>query len=183
MYSASYDGSLCVSEAGSGRLARTLKITEPGYNGPTNIALSHDGTRLAAAFANDWTNPSVHLWHLTTGQKFAPPGHRAPVTQVAFSPDGRHLVSGSNDTTALVWNVSQLQTGGKLPDGMALAELWKDLGADDPKIAYAAVCLGAAAGDAAVARLKLDLKPAAVIDADKIAIWVRQLDSDDYAQR
>jgi hypothetical protein len=34
-----------------------------------------------------------------------------------------------------------------------------------------------------VARLKLDLKPAAVIDAEKIAILIRQLDADDFAQR
>src|SRR5262249_37078926 len=52
-----------------------------------------------------------------------------------------------------------------------------------PKVAYAAVGRGAAGGDAAVARLKLDLKPAAVQDAGKIATWVRQLDADTFAQR
>jgi len=31
--------------------------------------------------------------------------------------------------------------------------------------------------------LKFDLKPAAVIDAEKIAGWVRQLDSDEFDQR
>src|SRR5262249_51648889 len=52
----------------------------------------------------------------------------------------------------------------------------------DPKVTYAAVCLGAAAGDAAVARLKRDLKPAA-IDAERVALLVSQLDSDTFAQR
>src|SRR5439155_19809992 len=58
-----------------------------------------------------------------------------------------------------------------------------DLGATDPKVAYAAVCQGSTAGDAAVTRLKLHLKPAVVMDAAKIASWVRQLDSDRFAQR
>jgi hypothetical protein len=76
-----------------------------------------------------------------------------------------------------------LGSGGKVPDGKALAGLWKDLGANDPKVAYAAVCQGAAAGGAAVARLKLDLKPAVVTDAQRVASWVRQLDSDEFARR
>src|SRR5262249_53908923 len=32
-------------------------------------------------------------------------------------------------------------------------------------------------------RLKLDLKPAVVIDAEKIAAWVRQLDAQEFARR
>jgi WD40 repeat protein len=183
VYSSSYDGSISVWEAGSGRLARVLKEKEPRYNGPVNIALSHDGTRLAAAFVNDWENPSVQLWDLTTGRKIALTGHRAPVTQLTFSLDGHYLASGSCDTTALVWDVTRLGSGGKVPDGKAPAGLWKDLGVDDPKLVYAAVCQSVAAGDAAVARLKLDLKPAVVIDAEKIAGWVRQLDSDEFDQR
>jgi hypothetical protein len=184
-YSSSYDGTICVWETGSGRLARILKEQEPGYNGPVAIALSHDGTRLAAAFVHEWDNPCVHLWDLTTGQKIAAlTGHRAPVTQLAFSPDGRRLASGSCDTTALVWDVTSLGAGGKVPSDQVLAGLWQDhLGADDPKVAYAAVGQGAAAGDAAVARLKLYLKSAVVIDAEKIAPWVRQLESDEFAQR
>src|SRR5581483_1872134 len=112
-YSSGYDGSICVWEAGSGRLARILKEKEPGYNGPVRIGLSADGTRLAAAFVNHWENPAVHLWDLTTGQKVALMGHRAPVTQLAFSPDGCRLVSGSCDTTALIWDLAWLGSGGK----------------------------------------------------------------------
>jgi WD40 repeat protein len=166
-YSSSYDGSVCVWEAGSGLLARVLREREPGYSGPVRIALSPNGTRLAAGFPNHWEVPAVHLWNLTTGQQAAWTGHRAPVTQLAFSPDGRRLVSGSCDTTALVWDVTRLGSGGKVPGDQALAGLWKDLGANDAKVAYAAVCQGAAAGDAAVARLKGNLKPAAVIDAER----------------
>jgi WD40 repeat protein len=33
------------------------------------------------------------------------PGHGVSVTALGFSPDGRWLVSGGRDTTALVWDV------------------------------------------------------------------------------
>ena len=105
------------------------------------------------------------------------------MSQVAFSPDGRRLVSGSYDTTALVWDVTQLGSGAKFPEGDALAGIWKDLGANDPKVAYAAVCQGAVAGDTAVARLKRDFKPAALIDAEQVAALVRRLDADQFAER
>jgi WD40 repeat protein len=184
VYSAGYDQTICVWEVASGRLARVLKEQEPGYNGPVKIALSPDGTRLAAAFVNDWEHLSVPLWDLTTGEKVAGlAGHRAPVTQLAFSPDGRQLASGSGDTTALVWDVTQLPKGERVPDSKVLAALWDNLGADDSKTAYGAVCQGAAGADAAVARLKLKLTPAIAIDTAKVAAWVRQLDSDDFAER
>jgi WD40 repeat protein len=183
-YSSSYDGSICVWEAGRGLLARVLKEKDPRHNGPVSIALSHDGTRLAAGFNDDWKKPSVHLWDLTTGRKVAAlTGHRAGVTQLAFSRDGRRLVSGSCDTTALVWDVTRLGPGGEIPDDKALAGIWNGLGANDPKVAYAAVCQGAAAGDAAVDRLRLDLRPAVAVDAERVTALVRGLDSDTFALR
>ena len=36
-------------------------------------------------------------------------GHLAAVNAVAFTPDGRSVVSGSDDATALVWDVSDLR--------------------------------------------------------------------------
>jgi hypothetical protein len=104
------------------------------------------------------------------------------VTRLAFSPNGRKLASGSGDTTVLVWDVTRRGSGGKVPDGKVLAGLWKNLGGD-PKVVYATVCQSVAAGDGAVARLKLDLKPAAVIDAPKVAGWIRQLNADEFARR
>jgi WD40 repeat protein len=46
-----------------------------------------------------------------TGETVAGPftGHTNWVRSVAFSPDGQHIVSGSEDQTVRVWNIS---TGG-----------------------------------------------------------------------
>ncbi len=55
---------------------------------------------------------TVRLWDVATGQEahqFI--GHTAQVSRVAFSPDGRYVLTGSADQTARLWDV---QTGQQL---------------------------------------------------------------------
>ena len=67
------------------------------------VAFSPDGATLATACHSDYV---VYLWDAATGrQKARFEGHSKEVTSLAFTADGRRLISGSEDSTALVWAV------------------------------------------------------------------------------
>ena len=72
-------------------------------NDERGVSLSTDGKLLAAA-----TGQKIIVWRLQDGltvQRLERDGHKAEISQTAFSPDGQHIVSGADDNLALVWNV------------------------------------------------------------------------------
>lgn len=65
------------------------------------VVYSPDGKTLASGGSSDGT---IQLWKENTGQLLQTlKGHKEAVTGLAFSPDGKTLVSGSRDDTIRVW--------------------------------------------------------------------------------
>jgi WD40 repeat protein len=140
---ASEDWTVKVWDAATGQQALTLK----GHKGAvTSVAYSPDGKRLASGSGiwdpkqGSYVSGEVKVWDVATGQLLLTlKGHTGDVTSVAFSPDGKRLVSGSHDKTLKVWDAATGQEALTLkghtgdvtsvafsPDGKRLASASKD---------------------------------------------------------
>ena len=58
---------------------------------------------------------TIRVWNAVTGETVAGPfsGHSDSVKSVAFSPDGQHIASGSEDQTICVWNATDRRDSGR----------------------------------------------------------------------
>jgi WD40 repeat protein len=110
-----------IVSSGSGRLrafdyetGRGGDEIEAGGRGTGEVAhvvFSADGKRFACGVPTDdpgvfgvrvYDWPSGKALHTFTG-------HRAPVSALCFSPDGKTLASGSHDTTVLLWDMTAIE--------------------------------------------------------------------------
>src|SRR5262249_17684104 len=128
----------------------------------------------------------IRLWDAWSGKELGRlAGHRGWVMAIAFSPDGRRLVSGSTDTTALVWDVARYTRRENARARLSAGEVrsaWDDL-AGDAAGAYRAIGALAAAPDQAVPFLAERVKPAAAPDPKRVARLLARLDSARFADR
>ena len=167
--------------------AQSMKVVETGkevasWGGVVNnifeparghaVAFSPDGRFIAVD-----NERAVDLWHLETKQKvrvFA--GHRGLVRSLAFTPDGKALVTASQDCTALVWDLKSVAVADKVA---APNELWDELKSADRLRAYSAMCRLREMPEKTLALLKMHVQPAAAKQADDLesqrSLWAVKL--------
>jgi len=118
--SGSHDKTLKVWDALTGQETLTFK----GHTDfVSSVSFSPDGKRIASSSANWETNSGlIRVWDAETGQMVlalgglsSPDRHSGAVASVSFSPDGMRIISGSDDGTVKVWNLSMIETSGDIP--------------------------------------------------------------------
>jgi WD40 repeat protein len=113
-------------------------------------------------------------------------GHEGEIKDLCFSPDGRSLVSASDDGTALVWDMRPLvERAGRRPqppEDTLLAEWWAALGGEAEK-AGAAMAALESYPDRAVTLAAARLAPVKEPAPGEVAKWVADLDSGDFDRR
>jgi len=185
------DGSRLTSWLESGAIVLQETVSRKvllRFDGPAAAgsrgSFSADGKVLAIRDANR----RLSLREVATGQeRLSLPGHPGHefISAVAVSPDGRRLVSVSEDTTALVWDVTGRLRDGTLqpakPTAKELEILWRDLAGDKGAPAHAAVWTLVASPDA-MAFLQEKLKPVPV-DPKHLEKLLAELDSEKFQVR
>jgi len=97
----------------STRQLRKKVLLPDGGAGP--VAFSPDNKFFAAATGEP--DRRIRIWDMANGNEVGViQGFRGSVTALAFAPDGERLISGMDDTTALVWDLKQ--KGPSTPAGL-----------------------------------------------------------------
>jgi RNA polymerase sigma factor (sigma-70 family) len=155
-----------------------------GSETPFALAFSHDGRVLAA-------NPSgakVGLWDVWTGKQLITfHGHQGGIASLAFSADDKRLISGSLDSTVLVWDTSK-HTAVAPPSEDKLAadneeKVWADLCVADAERAFAMMRNLTAAPADAVVVLKRRLQSIPKVEPGRIERLIAELDAKGLAAR
>jgi WD40 repeat protein len=128
----------------------------------------------------------VDLRDAFTGEKRGElTGHVGDVKCLALSPDGRTLLTGSMDETALAWDVTRFPVS-PAPKPLTAAELtrhWADLLGQDAALAHRAMAALAAAPDQTPDWVKHHVRPMPPLELALIARHVAALDDDRFAVR
>jgi WD40 repeat protein len=101
-FSVAKDHPVCLWDLATGQLQRRTMLPEGGA-GP--VAFSADGRRYATACGAP--DQRIQVWDTATGRELRTfRGLDSRVGALAFTPDGRRLISGMDNSTALVWDLA-----------------------------------------------------------------------------
>jgi RNA polymerase sigma factor (sigma-70 family) len=148
------------------------------------VGFTADGRFVVVAAAG----PVVRVWDALTGQEAGQlKGHTGGVSVLRTSPDGRSLVTGSVDTTAVVWDLAGLprvELAREAPmAGHDLESFWTDLAKPDAAAGFAAARGLLTDRKQAVAVLRERLRPVPAVEDARIAQLVADLGGSFDARR
>jgi RNA polymerase sigma factor (sigma-70 family) len=164
-----YDGTVRVWDAAARKEVKRFAV---GTLNPVRVALSPDAKWVGVGASE----AEVSVWELATGKPLARfHGHQSWVTQVAFTRDGRGLLSNA-DLAPVLWDLCPAE----LPkDG-----LWDLLADDDAAKAYRAQWALIRDPKTAVALLNEKVNPADLaVKREQFDKWVADLDSPQFRAR
>jgi WD40 repeat protein len=175
---ATADGHVELWEAATGKKRAHFK------NAGWRLAYSPDDRTLAVGNGDG----TIRLWDARTGQELGRlGGHRGLIRCLTWTPDGRALVAAGTETSALVWDVSELLPRPR-PRPAALTEkevdkIWLELADEDAATAFRAITALAAVPDQALPWLRRHVRPAPGIGAQQTAQLIADLDHAEFAVR
>jgi RNA polymerase sigma factor (sigma-70 family) len=174
------DGTIRYRSLDDGRLVRSFAGPARPDCVLNTFSISTDGRTLV--FGGDH---NIQLWEATTGRvRRTFSGHSSTICGVALASDGRTLVSGSWDTTLLVWDVARRTE--VRPVNLSTNEferMWNDLAGADAVQADQAVWALTACADQTVAFLRNRLHPVLPVNPTHLARLLADLDSDAFEAR
>jgi WD40 repeat protein len=174
-YGCGFDICLALHEVATGTVVRVIDNLPLA---PEVFAFTPDGRALA------WNGrKNIHLTELASGQeRYKLDGHKGHINSLKFAADGSTLVSSSRDGTGLVWDVFGRSDARSPLAPKELDACWADLAGDAGR-AFQAMRKMLRSPDEAVPYLAKRVRPVPKPDAKRIAGWVADLDSDNFARR
>jgi RNA polymerase sigma factor (sigma-70 family) len=172
----SSDGQMAVVESNNNCLSiydlhtrGLVQKTKSLVDSPQALAISPDGRCVAWGGKQ---SPIVAVVEVATGRERARyVGHTGKIRSLAFSGDGKMLVSNSDDTTVLAWDLTGRlgggQSWGKPWSAEELDAIWNDLASEDSTRAWRAIQRLAAVPNQAVVFFSPRLVPSREAEKEK----------------
>jgi WD40 repeat protein len=167
------------------RIANLTSGPKPGWAmSPERWHLTYTADSLCAG-AKDGV---LRFWDPRSGKELSQvKGHQGAITSLAFVPATGNLLTGSSDTTILVWDrgaVPQARIAPSAPLGPAeLEALWLSLASAEADKAYQAIFSLVAVPQLSVPFLEKHVRPVAQVEGDRLGRLIVDLDSNQFATR
>src|SRR5262249_20358102 len=147
------------------------------------LTFSPDGKTIA--WSGVESTSDIFLIEVSTGKvRQQLKGDSYPLQRLVFSSDGSKLLTAGPDGSALIWSVfGQSASPAKGNAQQDQESIWATLADEDAVKAYRAMCQLVAMPEQAVGMLKAHLKPAPPVDEQRYRQLVKDLDSDQFAER